>query len=326
MERYLLFDSGCTSCSSLAQAIEQESAGWLEAKSLRDPRMQTYFERAQRTLRWQPTLIEVSDQRVTFSTGFALRRKLVQGLGLKRTWRIFQLMQSLQLNSMHTKRRDMFRLGGALLGSLALGAGIIQAKHPQKKVTGELTFGHDPNIDVTKLTVEEAQVLFQEHPQVQLVQQHFGMVDWTQAHLIKHLDTGKSSHLLFLVSQPQTPTWVMFSGTAISNGIVIQFSRDGQKLDTQTIFHPDGTLLGSFTFQEGKLIDAHQAPVRPETNWGCMYNCIWIKLTDGTISGNAYNWCYSCITSHTGITGAINCTFCAYYAGPAYSACLNECP
>lgn len=40
MERYLLFDSGCNSCTKIADEVEQATAGWLTAQSLRDPAIQ----------------------------------------------------------------------------------------------------------------------------------------------------------------------------------------------------------------------------------------------------------------------------------------------
>ena len=41
MERYLLFDSGCSLCSNLAQSVQAESNGMLTARSLREPAIQT---------------------------------------------------------------------------------------------------------------------------------------------------------------------------------------------------------------------------------------------------------------------------------------------
>ena len=35
MQRYLLFDSGCSKCTEIAREVEQATHGWLEARSLR---------------------------------------------------------------------------------------------------------------------------------------------------------------------------------------------------------------------------------------------------------------------------------------------------
>lgn len=58
MERYLLFDSGCTTCSGIARLVEQESGGLLIAASLRDPEMQRLIKRANPNWRWEPMILE----------------------------------------------------------------------------------------------------------------------------------------------------------------------------------------------------------------------------------------------------------------------------
>jgi hypothetical protein len=46
MERYLLFDPGCSVCTELAESIEQEARGWLKAESLRKPAMRKLLKEA----------------------------------------------------------------------------------------------------------------------------------------------------------------------------------------------------------------------------------------------------------------------------------------
>ncbi len=46
MPRYLLFDSGCSKCMEIARDVEQATQGWLEARSLRDPGMQSLLAQA----------------------------------------------------------------------------------------------------------------------------------------------------------------------------------------------------------------------------------------------------------------------------------------
>jgi hypothetical protein len=70
MQRYLLFDSGCSVCTRLAEDIERASDGWLMARSLRDPEMKVLLDIARPGWRWEPTLLEVADgQPRIFLTG-----------------------------------------------------------------------------------------------------------------------------------------------------------------------------------------------------------------------------------------------------------------
>lgn len=43
MERYLLFDSGCRFCTSLARRVEEAAGGQLTARSLREPTCDLYW-------------------------------------------------------------------------------------------------------------------------------------------------------------------------------------------------------------------------------------------------------------------------------------------
>lgn len=105
MPRYLLFDSGCASCTRLAQAIEREAGGWVRARSLRDAEIQALLGRARPGWTWEPTLLEVAGERVRVWTGFALRVRLVLGLGITRAWRIARLVHRMSLGLTRKGRR-----------------------------------------------------------------------------------------------------------------------------------------------------------------------------------------------------------------------------
>lgn len=84
MKRYLLFDSGCHSCSELAQTIEREAEGWLTARSLRDAEMQSLLKKADPNYRWEPALLEVKGEKINVATGLNLMAKIATGLGIKK--------------------------------------------------------------------------------------------------------------------------------------------------------------------------------------------------------------------------------------------------
>lgn len=59
MQRYLLFDSECLACNSIARAIETAAKGWLVARSLSDQEMQQLLTQAKSHWKREPTLLEV---------------------------------------------------------------------------------------------------------------------------------------------------------------------------------------------------------------------------------------------------------------------------
>ncbi len=113
MERFLLFDSGCSLCSGLARDIERESGGRLVARSLREPEMKALLDRARPGWHWEPTLLEVEVDRVRAFTGLAMRTQLVNGLGLRRAWRLAQLVQraGVPVLDLQISRRHFFKHG-----------------------------------------------------------------------------------------------------------------------------------------------------------------------------------------------------------------------
>ena len=92
MERYLLFDASCLTCSALARSIESETQGWLIARSLHESEMQQLLTQAKPGWKWEPTILEVEENHVQVFTGVSLRLKLVAGLGLQKAWHIAQLV------------------------------------------------------------------------------------------------------------------------------------------------------------------------------------------------------------------------------------------
>lgn len=125
MERYLLFDSGCSLCNTLAQDIERESNGWLQARSLRDPEIHIQLDRARPDWRWEPMLMEVHGNQIRTFAGIHLRWKLLSGLGPRRTWNVMQVISrtTVPTTEKDLARRHLFKRGASLLGGLALGLG-----------------------------------------------------------------------------------------------------------------------------------------------------------------------------------------------------------
>ncbi|MEW6233180.1 MAG: hypothetical protein AB1566_12815 [Chloroflexota bacterium] len=122
MNRFLLFDAGCATCTELARAIEREAAGWLTAQSLREPAVPALLDRARPGWRWEPMFLEVDGERVQSFTGAALVVRLPVGLGPHRVWRVARLAWRARgtLRTMDLGRRRLLQRSGALLASLVL--------------------------------------------------------------------------------------------------------------------------------------------------------------------------------------------------------------
>ncbi|SDI61441.1 hypothetical protein SAMN05421505_1961, partial [Sinosporangium album] len=69
MKRYLLFDEGCLVCTSTAKGVEEDSGHWLEARSLRDPRMKALLDTHKPGWKHRPTLVIDDGTTVHIATG-----------------------------------------------------------------------------------------------------------------------------------------------------------------------------------------------------------------------------------------------------------------
>ena len=124
--RYLLFDSGCSVCTRLADDIERASDGWLAARSLRDPDVQTLFDAARPGWRWAPTLLEIEDGQPRVFTGMQMRARMALGLGPRRAWRIMQILTgSVTPVAPETPRRAFLRRSVVTLVGTLLGPSLI---------------------------------------------------------------------------------------------------------------------------------------------------------------------------------------------------------
>lgn len=323
MKRYLLFDAGCLSCTTLAQSIEQESQGWLQARSLREPQMQEYMKQANHQPLWEPTLVEVTDEGVRVSTGWTLRRKLLLALGLQRMWRVLSLVENQHQNLSQPQRRQFFRLGGALLSGLALGLGWRGAAFAATSTQG-------PLFEQTSLSASQARQLFGQHPLLLQAQAHFGTLDWSAVTRFTHQQTQQISYGLMLVSGSGVPSLLMLAETeseasASSQGLVVQASADSSKRVTFTLFLPSGTQEASFTFDQGKLVSSPNGSVGPGAKAICVAACTAAAIAEQKgITSNCLSLCQSCALS-SGASQAVGCLGCALCAAPTIFRCFKNC-
>ncbi len=126
MSRFLLFDSGCSTCSDLASGVARESGGLVAARSLRDPQMQELLHAGRPGWSWEPTLIETEEDVIRVFTGFALRARMLSVLGPRRAWRVAALVARRQtpLFPVNESRRGLLK-HGATLAAGAVGLALL---------------------------------------------------------------------------------------------------------------------------------------------------------------------------------------------------------
>lgn len=88
MVNYLLFDNSCAKCGNLARVVEQIGDGWLESRSLEDPKIQELLARAKPGWTWRPMLMTVRRKRVRVYSGIWMVLRMGIGLGPKKSFRI----------------------------------------------------------------------------------------------------------------------------------------------------------------------------------------------------------------------------------------------
>jgi len=129
MKRYLLVDSGVCQCSKIAESIEQEAGGKLTIRSLREPEVREMLDRKRPGWKWEPLLVEETDDKVRVYAGRAMSRRLLFLLGPRRAWKLISLLGSMKqpVQSVDFGRRAFFRKGATFLAVGALFPGIMKS-------------------------------------------------------------------------------------------------------------------------------------------------------------------------------------------------------
>ncbi len=320
--RYLLFDSACTTCSKLARAIEQETGGWLTARSLREGAMQTLLEGARPGWRWEPTLLEVDGAHARAYTGAALRVKLLLGVGPRRTWRVAQLIQRAgvpllrpaQVAEGETRigRRRLLERGAALFA----GAALLGKFSPQIGAAAA-TQGSSPTVTPVAPTDPAIRQL-QQSQAAQAAAQHFGAPNWQAVQKARNAD--RTVYLIPYTGQGQS-TYLVAGDPAAGEqniGVVLQLATGGQRALALTWHTPDGQSLGTAVLRTGQAAQiVRPSTIRPDFNVGCFIECI-----GQNVGGNCLEYCIGCA-----VEPAFNpeCIVCAACAGINAFPCINRC-
>lgn len=93
MKRYLLFDSKCTLCTNIAAKVKDETSGLIVGRSLHDPEIKRVLDEAKPSWRFEPTLLEIEEDSVRAYTKLSMRLQLVRVLGIRKAWKLADLIQ-----------------------------------------------------------------------------------------------------------------------------------------------------------------------------------------------------------------------------------------
>lgn len=319
-ERYLLFDAGCLTCSKLARNIEHTTDGWIIARSLREPAVQTLLDGARPGWHWEPALLEVDGEHARAYTGAALRVKLLLGVGPRRTWRVAQLirragvplLRPAQVAEGETRigRRRLLGQGAALFAGVAL-----LGKFSPQIVAVATTQGSTPTVTPVAPT-DPAIKQLQQSQTAQAAAQHFGAPNWQAVQKARNAD--RTVYLIPYTGQGQS-TYLVAGDPAAGEqniGVVLQLAPEGQRALAITWHTPDGQPLGSTVLRAGQAAQiVHPSTIRPDFNVGCFIECI-----GQSVGENCLEFCIGCA-----FEPAFNpeCVVCVACAGINAFPCIN---
>jgi hypothetical protein len=314
MKRYLLFDSGCSLCTELAEQIETLSEGKLAVRSLRDPQVQVWrTEALGPDAPWAPTLLAVEGEQVRGWTGFPMAGQLLWLLGPRKSWQVLQLLQEIsqptEIIPNSSRRRFLKSLGAASFGMFVLsGKKLAFAEEP--------TPGKARHLDYKELNGDEAkrvagQVLKSQNATL----------------ILNHLSYAKPG---------KTPTVYQVEwrerGESYSRyvGIIELASNDPQKMPFMyfSVVNDDIDVFASvIDLESDKIFKVRVEENRSvqSTALSCSYSCMFNCLTAHECGPVAATVCLgACLTFADG-WGAIICFICATNCNIWLQACAYEC-
>lgn len=340
MERFLLFDSGCSLCSDLARGIEREASGWLKARSLREPEVKALLDRAEPNWRWEPTLLEVEGDRARAFTGLAMRVRLLAGLGAKRTWRIAKLVRRAEVPLIEVglgRRRFLKLAGGAAL------AAVLASLRPDYKAFAD--GGPDEisallkDAKIQELKGEEAERLIQQALHAdQSLQLRAALPGFSpESEGIRAVAFSGPKHAGRVAAIPlkdknSAEAFLFFSHIDCkSESGMITLARDGQVITGGTVYRVKGGTVAANMVdlglgRNGKEATPSSASATSDT---CNADCLIPCIEAFGCSGLALSTC---------IAGLLICPWfpasciafavCAFYCGGAWSYCWTNicCP
>lgn len=162
MNRYLLVDSGCGACSSIARQVQNEVDDILTVRSLSDKGITQHLDTALPGWKWEPMVLEVSDdgKDVKAYAGVPMRIRLLQLLGIPKAFRLASIMyQSTRPLVDLQDRRTFLKYGSGVVAGLAV-VGLKPLQRPlnyvvetdEGDVTGRYLTGQELELAIAEAT------------------------------------------------------------------------------------------------------------------------------------------------------------------------------
>lgn len=131
MKRYLLFDSGCSTCSHAAALVQKECGDWLEVRGLNDRAMRSLLAKAKPHWKWEPMLLTVDEENTVVYAGIQMSMRLLRRLGIRSTLNVAKIISTkLVGQDLDPTRRSFLRSSGFLMAGVLLGIGGIKLPPP----------------------------------------------------------------------------------------------------------------------------------------------------------------------------------------------------
>lgn len=144
MERYLLYDGGCSTCSSLAREVAAAVGDSMGLLSLGDERARGYLDEVYpQGWQYRPYVVEVGVGGVRAHGGWPAYLRLAFWMGPGRALRIWRMLGG-RLRVRRSSRRGFLRQAGASLAGLLFLSGRLAA-HPPIEGGVDLNAGHNPS-------------------------------------------------------------------------------------------------------------------------------------------------------------------------------------
>lgn len=124
MNRYLLINAGCGTCSTIGEQVQEQAGDGLVVRSLAELEIQQYLNTAlPQGWEWEPMVLEVSDggKDIKVYSGVYMRLRLIQVLGIFKACRVASVVyKSVNPVIPAPERRTFLRYSGGLMAGMAV--------------------------------------------------------------------------------------------------------------------------------------------------------------------------------------------------------------
>lgn len=307
MERILLFDGNCRSCSSVARLVESLGVSDLTVRPISDPKIVTQLRTAGLAQPTKPALVRRNnDGGIELLTGLRMRFELAKVLGFRRSRQIMRLAAAETRARMTSlSRRNVLLATGGAVGAAVVGGGGSAAAAP------------GGNSGVAAAQPQLIQKMLADFTVREAVQS-FGPIDSTNAIVID----GPDEPILAL-AHSKTDT-ITFVGLAAGLPPAVISMRALTSEHGFEYLSPGGHVMARVRKADGRVVvepGTSAAPGGPAVavDYYCVVTCL-----GANIGATCFDQCVSCVFGGP-LVKLVACPFCAACAGPQGVRCVRDC-